>query len=117
MKTSPGPTIKAIQKHVAKAQEPSIKELEETIQKAHDEIARLKAIQSGAVWSLESIPLSHKVKTFDAMFSGAKEHFDKVMRGEMFEDNDEAHYTWEAVMTGCLGPDVFKIMNARTRGR
>jgi len=44
----------------------------------------------------------------------AKSEVDEVLNGEYHEDNDNAHYMWEAVMETVFGEDFFKWYNKNT---
>jgi hypothetical protein len=64
----------------------------------------------------DGITAEHKIKIFDELLEGEVEHLhDSIMAalvdGSYFPDEDHDHYTYEAVVSGTLGNDIWTATN------
>jgi hypothetical protein len=61
------------------------------------------------------ITVEQKVKLFDELLAAQVENIiteiNERMENTYCEDSDHVHYTYEAVVTGTLGADIFKATN------
>jgi hypothetical protein len=51
---------------------------------------------------------------WSGVISNAQYEVDEIEKGTYHEDNDNAHYIYEAVMQAIYGKDYFKWMNENT---
>jgi hypothetical protein len=79
------------------------RELEELKRKAELEESRDKYIKP-----LEEYTVEEKVKFFDSTYKSSLSELKQKESGDYCEDNDNAHYTWEACME-ILGRDSRKF--------
>ena len=89
--------------------ENNITKLEREIAEKKTELDRLKDLKKHegrrkAVKELSEYTVEEKVAKFDSFYRDAEATLDAIESGDYHEDNDDAHYTWEAVM-GLLARD------------
>lgn len=68
---------------------------------------RKKEKEAGEVPTLLATP------DLTALRAMAENHIKSIASGEYHEDNDDAHYMYEAVLKAFYGPNVFKWINKK----
>jgi hypothetical protein len=63
---------------------------------------------------IEKVPRKQDNIVWDSVVQSALDRRDRVASGEYHEDNDDAYYMFEEVMTAVFGKDYFKWENEQT---
>ena len=88
------------------------KNLNKEISKLEQKIVELKELdkKTKTLRTLDSYVDAEKCVRFDELFNMANNIMQSKIDGEYCEDNDDAHYAWEAIMN-LLGKEVWNVWN------
>jgi hypothetical protein len=88
------------------------KDINKKISELEAKIEELKKLDSKTktLRTLDSYTMAEKIEKFNEFFKTASDTMQSKIDGEYHEDNDDAHYAWEAIMN-LLGKDVWDVWN------